>query len=72
MIILEEYNNVVFVICYIDETNDSKYKNNFLSCIICIYRVFLIIKSSLKEVILKKLYKLLKKISYITNIENTI
>ena len=57
MTILKEYNNVIFIIRYIDKTNNSKYKNNFLDRIIRIYRVFLIIKSSLKEIMLKKLYK---------------
>ena len=49
MTILKEYNNVVFTIRHIDETNNSKYKNDFLNRIIYIYRVFLIIKSSLKK-----------------------
>ena len=37
-----------------------------------IYRVFLIIKSSLKKVILKELYKLRENIFYITNIRNIV
>ena len=72
MTMSEEYNNVTFTIRYIDETNNNKYKDDFLNRIMYIYRVFLIIKSSLKEIILKELYKLRKNISYITNIENTI
>ena len=72
MIMLKEHNNVILIIRYIDETNNNKYKSNFLSRIMYIYRVFLIIKSFLKEVILKELYKLRKNIFYITNIENTV
>ena len=72
MTILERHNNVVFTICYIDEINNNKYRNDLLNRIIYIYRIFLIIKSFLKEVMLRKLYKLRKNISCITNIRNTV
>ena len=72
MTISKEHNNVVFIIRYINETNNNRYRDNLLSRIIHIYRVFLIIKSSLKEIMLRKLYKLRENIFYITNIENTV
>ena len=72
MTISKEHNNVVFIIHYIDEINNNKYKNNFLDRIIYIYRVFLIVKSSLKEIMLRKLYKLRENIFYITNIRNIV
>ena len=55
MIILKKHNNVTFTIRYINETNNSKYRNNFLSRIMYIYRTSLVVKSSLKEIILKEL-----------------
>ena len=57
MTMLKEHNNVVFIIRCIDETNNNKYRDDLLDRIMYIYRVFLIVKSSLKEVILKELYK---------------
>ena len=72
MTILKEHNNVTFTIRCINETNDSKYKNILLNRIMYIYRIFLIVKSSLKEVILGELYKLQENIFYITNIKNTV
>ena len=72
MTILKEHNNVVFTIRCIDETNNNKYKSNLLDRVMYIYRVFLIIKSFLKEIILRKLYKLRVNISYIMNIRNTV
>ena len=72
MTMSKEHNNVTFIIYYINETDDNKYKDNLLDRIMYIYQVFLIVKSSLKEVILKKLYKLRENISCITNIQNTV
>ena len=37
MTILKEYNNVVLIIRCIDETNNNKYKSNFLDYIMYIY-----------------------------------
>ena len=45
MIMLKEYNNVIFIIRCIDETNDSEYRNDFLNRVMYIYRVSLTIKS---------------------------
>ena len=58
MIISKRHNNVVLVIRCIDETNNNEYRSDSLDRVMYIYRVFLIVKSSLKKVILEKLYKL--------------
>lgn len=67
---LKEHNRVVLAICYINETDNDKYKNNFLDYIIRIYRVFLAVKSSLKKVILKESSKSRENIFYISRIKN--
>ena len=72
MTILKEYNNVVFIIHCINKTNNNEYRSNSLDHIMYIYGIFLIVKSFLKEVILRKLYKLRKNIFCITNIKNTV
>ena len=72
MIMLEGHNNVVLAVRCIDDINDSKYRNDLLDRMMYIYRIFLIVKSFLKEIMLRKLYKLRKNIFCITNIENTV
>ena len=37
MTILKKHNNVVFIIRYIDEINNNKYRNDFLDRIMYIY-----------------------------------
>ena len=72
MTMSKKHNNVTFTIRYIDEINDNKHRNNSLDRIMYIYRVFLIVKLFLKEIMLRKLYKLRENIFYITNIENIV
>ena len=68
----KEYNNVTLTIYCISKTNNNEYKDDSLNRIMYIYRVFLTVKSFLKEVMLRKLYKSRENISCITNIENTV
>ena len=72
MTISKEHNNITFTTYYIDETDDNEYRNDSLNRIMYIYRVLLVIKSSLKKIMLKKLYKLRENIFCIINIENTV